>query len=83
MRPYFTQKQFLTAIKYPEGNPGYRLFVFINSHHQEFISAQPVKVRFVFRPAVPAATNLIGYALLLKNKLLLLSSDGQRQFDLV
>ena len=46
-------------------------------------SAQPIKVRFDFRPAVPAATNLIGYALLLTNKKISISSDGQRQFDLV
>ena len=51
-------------------------------HHQDNSSAQPLKVRFDFRPAVPTATNLIGYALLLANKDLSISSDGQRQFDL-
>ena len=52
-------------------------------HHPDYSSAQTIKVRFDFRPAVPAATNLIGYALLLTNKLVSVSSDGQRQFDLV
>ena len=44
---------------------------------------KPIKVRFDFRPAIPAATNLIEYALLITNKFLSLSKDGLRQFDLV
>ena len=52
-------------------------------HHQDYISAQPIKVRFDFRPAVPAATFLIGYALLSTNNIVSVSSDGQRQFDLI
>ena len=59
------------------------IYVFDIHHHQDYSSAQAIKVRFDFRPAVPAATNLIGYALLLTNKLVSVSSDGQRQFDLV
>ena len=58
-------------------------YVFDIRHHQDYSSAQPIKVKFDFRPAVPAATNLIGYALLSKKKLVSVSSDGQRQFDLV
>ena len=80
---HVTQKDFISSNNNPEGNPGYNLYVFDIRHHQDFSSAQPIKVRFNFGPAVPAATNLIGYALLLTSKLVLLSSDGQRQFDLV
>ena len=36
-----------------------------------------------FRPAVLAATNLTGYALLLAIKKISISSDGNRHFDLV
>ena len=82
LQRYMTLKDFITSNNYPEGNPGYNLHVSDN-RHQDYSSAQPIKVRFDFRPAVPAATNLIGYALLLMNKSISVSCDGQRQFDLV
>ena len=69
LQPYITQKDFITSNNYPDGNPGYNLSVFDIRHHQDYSSAQPIKVRFDVRPAVPAATTLIGYALLLTNKL--------------
>ena len=65
---YITQKDFVTSNYYPDGNPGYSLFVFDIRHLQGYSSAHPFKVGFDFRPAVPAATNLIGYAFLLRNK---------------
>ena len=68
LQPYFTQKNFITSNNYPDGNLGYNLYVFVIRHQQDYSSAQPIKVRFDFRPAVPAATILIGYALLLTNK---------------
>ena len=83
LQPYITQKEFITSNNYPDGNPGYNLYVFDIRHHQDYSSAEPIKVTFDFRPAVPAATNLIGYALLLTNNLVSVSSDGHRQFDLV
>ena len=83
LHPYNTQKDFVTSNIYPHGNPGYNLYVFDIRHHQYYSSAPPVKVTFDFRPAVPAGTNLIGYALLLTNKKISISSDVQRQFDLV
>ena len=83
LQPYITQKDFVTSNEYLNDNPGYKLYVFDSRHHQNFSSAQPIKVMFDFRPAVPAATNLIGYALLLTNKKISISSDGNRQFDLI
>ena len=80
---YITQKAFLTSNNYPGGNPGYNVYVSDNHHHQDFSSAQNIRVRFDFRPVVPAATNLTGYAVLLTNKLVSVSSDGQKQFNLV
>ena len=68
LQRYITQKDFVTSNNYPEGNPGYNLYVFHIRHHHEYSSPQPIKVSFDYRPAVPAATNLIGYALLLTNK---------------
>ena len=83
LQPYVTQKDFITSNNYTDGNPGYKLYVFDFRHHQDYSSHQPIKVRFDFRPAVLAATNSFGYALLLTNKLVSVSSDGQRQFDLI
>ena len=83
VQPYFTQKDFITSNNYPDGKPGYNLSVFDFHHHQYYSSAQPIKVKFEFRPAAPAAKNLIGYALLLTNKKISISSDGQNQFELV
>ena len=57
--------------------------VFGIRYHQDYSSAQPIKIKFDFRPAVPAGTGLLGYALLLTNKYLSNSSDGQHHFNLV
>ena len=76
LQPYVLQKDFITSNTYPDGNPGYEFYVLDIRHHQGFNSAQPIKVRFDFRPTVPAAPNLIGYALLLTNKLMSVSIDG-------
>ena len=83
LQPYITQKGLITSINYPYGNPGYKLYAFDIHHHQDFSFAQPIKVTVDFRPAVLAATSLIGYALLLTKKKKPFSSDGNGQFDLV
>ena len=69
LQPYITQKDFITSNNYPDGNSGNKIYDFYNRYHQDYSSAQPIKVRFDFRQAVPAAKNLIGYAFLLANKL--------------
>ena len=51
LQPYITQKDLITSNNYPNGNPGYNLYVFDIRHHQGFSSAQPIKVKFAFRPA--------------------------------
>ena len=59
LQRYITQKDFITFNEKANDNPGYNLYMYDIRHHQEYSSAQPIKVRFDFRPAVPAATNLI------------------------
>ena len=83
VQPYITQKDFKTSNKYPDGNPGYEVYVFDKRHHQDYSSAHPINVKFDFRPAVTAATKLIGCVLVLTNKLISVSSDGQKQYDLI
>ena len=82
-QPFNTQKGFVTSNKYPDGNPGFNLNVFDIRHTQVYSSAQPIRVKFDFRPAVPAATSLIENALLLRNNLVSKSSDGQKQNFLI
>ena len=79
---YITQNDFTASNDHPESNPCYKLHVFDTLQHQDFSSAQSIKVRSDLIPAVEAATKLLGYALLLKNKTKPISTDGQRQTNL-
>ena len=61
-------------------NIGYNLFVFDKSYQQNFTTSQPIKVEFKFDGVVLNA--IYCYALALTNKIVSISSDGQRNFDL-
>ena len=61
-------------------NIGYNLYVFDIRYQKHFGSAQPIKVEFKFDGVIPAG--IYGYALVLMNKLISISSDGQRHFDI-
>ena len=61
-------------------NTGYNLYTFDMKYQKNFESAQPIKVEFKFSEDVPAA--IYGYALVLTNKLISISSDGQRMLYL-
>ena len=58
LRQYTTQKDFITPNHYAENSPGEKIYVSDTCHHQDFTSAQPIKLRFDFKPAVEAATVL-------------------------
>ena len=45
-----------------------------------FTASQPIKIELIFDGVVPNDIN--GYALVLTNKLVSISSDGQSHFDL-
>ena len=76
-------REMINSNKHPDGNRGYYLYVFDICPHQIFRSAEPIKVRFGFRPAVTAATKLFGYAPPLTIKVVSVTSDGQRHSDLI
>ena len=61
-------------------NIGYNIYAFDIRYQKNFESSQPIKVEFKFDGVVPAG--IYGYALVLTNKLISISSDGQRMFDL-
>ena len=63
-----------------DNNIGYNIHAFDIRYQKNFESSQPIKVEFKFDGVVPAG--IYGYALVLTNRLVSISSDGQRMFDL-
>ena len=57
------------------------IYTFLIRYQKNYTASQPIKVEFKFDGAVP--NNVNGYALVLTNKLVSISSDGQRHFDLI
>ena len=79
LQPYISEEDFRSS---NEGNNiGYIIYAFDIRYQKNFENAQPVKVEFKFSENIPA--RIYGYALVLTNKLISKSSDGQRMFDLV
>ena len=79
LKPYITEDDFRS---FNEGNIiGYNIYAFDIRYQKNFENAQPVKVEFKFSENIPAG--IYGYALVSTNKLISISSDGQRMFDLV
>ena len=59
----------------------YILYVFDVRYHQNFTATQPIKMDFEFDGFVP--NDVSSYSLVLTNKLVSISSDGQGHFDLI
>ena len=79
LQPYITGDDFRSS---NEGNNvGYNIYAFDIRYQKNFENAQPVKVEFKFSENIPAG--IYGYGLVLTNKLISISRDGQRMFDLV
>ena len=79
LQPYISEDDFRSS---NEGNNiGYNIHVFDIRYQKNYESAQPVKVEFKFLENIPAG--IYGYAFVLRKKLISISSDGQRMFDLV
>ena len=62
-------------------NIGYNIHVFDIRYQKDYQSGQSVKIEFKLDEVVPAG--IYGYALVLTNRLVSISSDGQRMLDLV
>ena len=79
LQPYISDNDFRSS---NDGkNIGYNIYAFDIRYQKNFESSQPIKVEFKFSSVVPAG--IYGYALVLTNKLISISSDGQRMFDLI
>ena len=80
LQPYISDDNFRTS-NAAANDIGYNLYVFDIRYQKDFTNSQPIKVEFKFDGVVPNDIN--GYALVLTNKLVSISSDGQRHFDLI
>ena len=78
--PYISEADFRTS-NVAANDIGYNLYVFDKRYQKNFTNSQPIIVEFKFDGVVPNDIN--GYALVLTNKLISISSDGQRHFDLI
>ena len=80
LQPYISEEDF-RASNVRAADVGYNLYVFDIRYQKNNTASQPIKVEFKFDGVVP--NNVNGYALVLTNKLVSISSDGQRHFDLI
>ena len=78
LQPYISDADFRSSNN--DNNIGYNIYVFDIRYQKNFESSQPIKNEFKFDGVVPAG--IYAYALVLTNKLISISSDGQRMFDL-
>ena len=79
LQPYISDNDFRSSNN--NNDIGYNLYVFDIRYQKNFENAQPIKIEFKFDGAVDAG--VYGYALVLTNKKISISSDGQRHFDLI
>ena len=76
--PYISEDDFRSSNE--ANNIGYNIYAFDIRYQKNFENAQLVKIEFIFSENI--AAGIYGYALVLTNRLVSLTSDGQRMFDL-
>ena len=80
LQPYISEEDFRSS-NAAANDVGYNLYVFDIRYQKNYTASQPIEVKFKFDGVVP--NNVNGYALVLTNKLVSLSSDEQRHFGLI
>ena len=78
LQPYISEYDFRSSNDV--NDIGYNIYAFDIRYQKNFESSQPIKVEFKFDGVIPAG--IYGYALVLTNRIIFKSSDGQRMFDL-
>ena len=78
LQPYISENDFRSSNN--NNDVGYNIYAFDIRYQKNFENAQPVKVEFKFSENIDAG--IYGYALVLTNRLISITSDGQRMFDL-
>ena len=79
LQPYISDHDFRSSNN--NDDIDYNLYVFDIRYQKDFENAHPIKVEFKFDQPIRAGK--YGYALVLTNKKISISSDGQRHFDLI
>ena len=79
LQPYISENDFRSSNN--NNDVGYNIYAFDIRYQKNFENAQPIKVEFKFSENIDAG--IYGYALVLTNRLISITSDGQRMFDLV
>ena len=79
LQPYISEHDFRSSND--DNDDGYLIYVFDIRYQKNFESSQPINVEFKFDGVIPAGY-IYGYALVLTNSLISISSDVQRMFDL-
>ena len=80
LQPYISEEDFRSS-NAGAIDVGYNLYAFDIPYQKNYTASQPIKVEKKIDGVVPNIVN--GYALVLTNKLVSISSDGQRHFDLI
>ena len=84
-KPYKSDRVFIATIvndaAEDDVSVDYNLDVFDIRYQKKSEAAHPIKVKFQFVEYVPAG--IYGFSLVMTNKLVSLSSVGQRRFDLI
>ena len=78
LQPYISEHDFRSSND--DNDIGYNIYAFDIRYQKNFESSQPIKVDLNFYGVILAG--VYGYALVLTNRLISISSDGQRMFDL-
>ena len=78
LQPHISEDDFRSSNN--NNDVGYNIYAFDIRYQKNFENAQPVKVEFKFSENIDAG--IYGYALVLTNRLISITSDGQRMFDL-
>ena len=78
LQPYISENDFRSSNN--NNNIGYNIYAFDIRYQKNFENAQPIKVEFKFSENIDAG--IYGYALVLTNRIISITSDGQRMFDL-
>ena len=77
LQPYISEHDFRSSNEV--NDVGYNIYAFDIRCQKNFESSQPIKVEFKFDGVVPVG--IYSYVFVLTNKLISISSDGQRMFD--
>ena len=78
LQPYKSENDFRSSNN--NNDVGYNIYAFDIRYQKNFENAQPIKVEYKFSENIDAG--IYGYALVLTNRLISITSDGQRMFDL-